>query len=283
MAGVSCIPTFGDFVLQLLSAPLSKPKNLSMKNIGSSVLFVCSVLFLLSCEKDKEENNDVVVVTSTGNIENDVNKFRQLLGDPLNTTTGITTGRREINWDGVPDSLLGKKLPDDFFNPTEAGAPVARQRGLAYLPGGGEFRISNTSFADLNPQAAAQFSSFSGTKTFANISSNLWPVDFQVAGQLKAASVKGFGAVFSDVDLDNSTSLEFFNGSKSLGKYFVPPHNATSSFSFLGVYFKNGETITRVMVSHKGFLSGGSKDVTDNGPDDLIVLDDFLYSEPLAQ
>jgi hypothetical protein len=262
---------------------LTKSKTLVMKNIRLNVLLACSVLFLLSCEKDKEPEEDVIVITSTGNIENDVNKFRQLLGDPLNTVTGVTTGRREINWDGVPDSLVGKKLPDDFFNPTEAGAPVARQRGLAYLPGGGEFRISNTSFADLNAQAAAQFSSFSGTKTFANISSNLWPVDFQVAGQLKAASVKGFGAVFSDVDLNNSTSLEFFNGTKSLGKYFVPPHNTTSSFSFLGVYFKNGETITRVLVSHKGFLSGGSKDVTDNGPDDLIVLDDFLYSEPIAQ
>jgi hypothetical protein len=254
-----------------------------MKSIRLNVLLACSVLFLLSCEKDKEEQNDIIVITSTGNIENDVNKFRQLLGDPLNTTTGVTTGRREVNWDGVPDSLVGKKLPNDFFNPTEAGAPVARQRGLAYLPGGGEFRISNTSFADLNAQAAAQFSSFSGNKTFANISSNLWPVDFQVAGQQKAASVKGFGAVFSDVDLNNSTSFEFFNGTKSLGKYFVPPHNTTSSFSFLGVYFKNGETITRVLVSHKGFLSDGNKDVTDNGPDDLIVLDDFLYSEPIAQ
>jgi hypothetical protein len=253
-----------------------------MKNIGLSVVFACSVLFLLSCEKDKKEN-DVIVITSTGNIENDVNKFRQLLGDPLNTVTGVTTGRREINWDGVPDSLVGKQLPNDFFNPTETGAPVARQRGLAYLPGGGEFRISNANFIEVNSQAAAQFSSFSGNKTFANISSNLWPVDFQVAGQQKAAAVKGFGAVFSDVDLNNSTSLEFFNGAKSLGKYFVPPHNATGSFSFLGVYFKNGETITRVLVSHKGFLSGGSKDVTDNGPDDLIVLDDFLYSEPLAQ
>jgi hypothetical protein len=254
-----------------------------MKSIRLSVLFVCCVLFLLSCKKDKKDKNDVIVITSTGNIENDVNSFRQLLGDPLNTTTGVTTGRREINWDGVPDSFIGKKLPDDFFNPTEPGAPVARQRGLAYLPGGGEFRISNTSFVDLNPLAAGQFSSFSGNKTFANISSNLWPVDFQVAGQQKAAAVKGFGAVFSDVDLNNSTSLEFFNGTKSLGKYFVPPHTTTSSFSFLGVYFKNGETITRVLVSHKGFLSGGTKDVTDNGPDDLIVLDDFLYSEPLAQ
>jgi hypothetical protein len=206
-----------------------------------------------------------------------------LLGDPLNTVTGLTSGRREINWDGVPDSLMDKKLADDFFNPTESNAPVARQRGLAYSPDNGEFMVSNKNFENINPLAASQFSSFSGNKTFANVSSSLWPVEFQVAGQKTPAFVKGFGAVFSDVDLNNSTSLEFFNGTKSIGKYFVPPHDVTNSFSFLGVYFKNNEKITKVLVSHKGFLSGGQKDVTDNGPDDLIILDDFLYSEPMAQ
>jgi hypothetical protein len=254
-----------------------------MKSKLCGALLIFSVIYFSSCEKEKKEDDNVIVITSAGNIENDVNRFRQLLGDPLNTTTGATTGRREINWDGVPDSLQGKQLPNNFFNPTQADAPMARQRGLAYASAGGEFRVSNSNFAEVNSLAAGQFSSFSGNKTFANISSNLWEIGFEKAGQNHAASVKGFGAVFSDVDLDNSTSLEFFNGTRSLGKYFVPPHNTINSFSFLGVYFKNSETITKVIVSHKGFLAGGNKDISDNGPDDLIVLDDFLYSEPVIQ
>jgi hypothetical protein len=254
-----------------------------MKNKICGALLILSIICLLSCKKDKKEDGNIIIISSAGNIESDVNRFRQLLGDPLNTTTGVTTGRREINWDGVPDSLVGKQLPNDFFNPTEVDAPSARQRGLAYASVSGEFRVSNSDFAEVNSQAAGQFSSFSGNKTFANISSNLWEIGFEKAGQNIVASVKGFGAVFSDVDLDNSTSLEFFNGTKSLGKYFVLPHNSNNSFSFLGVYFKNNETITKILVSHKGFLTGGAKDVTDNGPDDLIVLDDFLYSEPVIQ
>lgn len=254
-----------------------------MKSKLCDVLMILCLIYCSSCKKDEKEEDNVIVIASAGNIENDVNRFRQLLGDPLNTTTGLTTGRREINWDSVPDSLVGKQLPIDFFNPTQSDAPVARQRGLAYSPGSGEFRISNSNFTEVNAQAASQFGSFSGNKTFVNISSSLWEIGFQKAGQTVAASVKGFGAVFSDVDLENSTSLEFFNGTRSLGKYFVPPHNTVNSFSFLGVYFKNVETITKVVVSHKGFLSGGNKDVTDSGPDDLIVLDDFLYSEPVVQ
>ena len=254
-----------------------------MKNI--LCVLVLSAIVFSSCKKENENggNNpaeDVVIIKGSGNINDKLDAFRHLLGDQLNTTTGVTGGRREINWDGVPDSMVGKPLPGNFFNPTEVGAPVARQRGLAYSAGG-EFRISNANFVEVNNQASAQFSAFSGNKTFANISSNLWEVGFEVAGQARTAAVKGFGAVFSDVDLANSTSLEFFNGTKSLGKFFVPAHDGTSSFSFLGVYFKNAERVTKVKVSHDGFLTQGQKDISDGGPNDLIVLDDFLYSEPV--
>ena len=82
-------------------------------------------------------------------------------------------------------------------------------------------------------EQASEFTAFSGTKTFTNTTTVKWDVKFQKAGTTESASVQSFGLVFSDVDEDNSTSLEFFNGEKSIGKYFVPAHDATSSFSFL--------------------------------------------------
>lgn len=248
-----------------------------MKTIPVLAIF----LFFTCCKKDK--NEAPVVIQSSGSITADVDAFRALLGEPLNTTPGNTTGRREINWDGVPDSLSGKDLPEDFFNPLGASAPAVRQRGLAYGGGSSKFRVSSNNFADVNSVAATQFSAFSGNKTFANISGKLWQVSFQVPGQSIAAGTKGFGAVFSDVDESNSTSLEFFNGSKNLGKFFVPPHDATTSFSFLGVYFKDTERITKVVVSHSGFLADGQADISENGTVDQIVMDDFIYGEPLAQ
>lgn len=254
-----------------------------MKN--NYLVLVLSACFVIihSCKKEKSESGSPAIISSSGNIIGSIDSFRNLLGSTLNTTTGQTTGRREINWDGVPDSLAGKDLPLDLFNPTSAGSPVTRQRGLAYATGSGGFRISNSNFSELNVQAASQFSAFSGNKTFANVSSNQWEVSFQLAGQSTPANVKGFGAVFSDVDLNNSTSLEFFNGNTSLGKYFVPPHNAANSFSFLGVYFNNGEKVTSIQISHQGTLTGTQSDISNNGTADLIVLDDFLYSEPVVQ
>jgi hypothetical protein len=42
-----------------------------------------------------------------------------------------------------------------------------------------------------------------------NVNSALWEIKFQQPGQLTEAFVKGFGAVFSDVDTEQTTSLEF--------------------------------------------------------------------------
>lgn len=232
------------------------------------------------CEKDKHK--DVIVFQASGDISAKVEAFRQQLGGTLNTTPGAVGGRREINWDGVPADLLGKPLPPDFLNNTDPGAPASSQRGLVY-EAGGTFQVSNINFEEVNPLAAGQFDAFSGTQTFTNTSSNLWDVGFEIPGQDVAASVRGFGIVFADVDLENNTSLEFFNGTKSLGKFYAPAQQPGSKFSFLGVYFKN-ERITRIKVQHgNGLLNEGQKDITDGGAKDLVILDDFLYDEPVKQ
>ena len=242
---------------------------------------ILSAVLFFSCEKDNATNNDdVVVIKATGDIQADVDAFKNMLG-PLNTTPGVTSGHREINWDAVPDSLLNKPLPDNFFNQTGENVSAALQRGITYTPG--NFVVSNNAFAFVNSDASAQFSAFSGTNTFANTTVSRWDVSFQKAGTTESASVQAFGLVFSDVDEDNSTSVEFFEGDTSLGKYFVPAHDATSSFSFLGVKFQNTHRITKVTVTHDGFLAEGTQDVSDGGTRDLIVLDDFIYSEPVAQ
>lgn len=245
-----------------------------------AVLFV-GQFWATGCDKDAD-NEKITVIKGNGNINDEVNAFRAVLGEPLNTTPGATAGRREVNWDAVPDSLVGHPLPQKFFNPTDPGSPAALQRGLRYTAPG-EFRVSNNQFAEVNNQVAGEFANFSGGKVFANINSLAWEVDFEVPGQAVPASVKGFGAVFSDVDTENSTSLEFFNGARSLGKFFVPAHDATSSFSFLGVRFNNNERITKIKVTHQGKLGDGQKDVSAGGPADLVVLDDFLFSEPTSQ
>lgn len=252
-----------------------------MQNIVAAIMIV-SIVSFFSCEKDNDDsiNQQPAVIKATGDIQDDVDVFKNMLG-PLNTTPDVTGGHREINWDGVPDSLLNKPLPDNFFNQTGENVSAALQKGITYTPG--NFVVSNTEFASVNSEASTQFSAFSGTNTFANTTVSKWDVSFQKAGTTESASVQAFGMVFSDVDEDNSTSVEFFEDDKSLGKYFVPAHDATSGFSFLGVNFPNNQHITKVTVTHDGFLAEGTQDISDGGTRDFIVLDDFIYSEPVVQ
>jgi len=256
-------------------------QNLSIPLYLAALIASLLIIMLPSCKK---ENNEIqpLVFKASGYIDDAINDFRSRLGN-INTIPGATGGRREINWDGVPDSLVGRAFPNDFFNRTEANAPVTLQRGLIYATNAGEFQVSKNNFSSTDPASTGEFAAFSGAKTFANVTTNEWPVNFQVAGQTTAAYTKGFGIVFSDVDLANSTSLEFFEGEKSLGKFFAAPHSFSSSFSFLGVYFPGNEHITKVIVRHDGILSDGQRDISAGGPHDLVIFDDFIYGEPQKQ
>lgn len=247
-----------------------------MKNIIIQLLSLLCAVFLLSCKKQKEDHVQFTVYKANGNITAKLDEFRSSLG-ALNTMPGAVGGRREINWDGIPDSLLNRSLPNNFFNTVGIGVPSSRQRGLIY--DGGEFQVSADNFFHLNQQAATEFAPFSGNKVFANTTALDWPNGFQVPGENTTASVKAFGMVFCDVDVEGSVSLEFFEGNKSLGLFIVPAHNDAGKFSFLGVEFHN-RRITRVKVHHQGKLVDGEKDISQGGTADLIILDDFIYSEP---
>ena len=256
------------------------------------VLATLSAGYLLSCSKGGNNDNNnypqppsppqAAVVKASGDLTNALTEFRHLLGDSLNAVPGKTSGRREVNWDGVPANINNNDaFPFDFFNATDPALAAGRKRGLLYLNDGTTFRVDSADFADIDPSYAAQFNAFSGKRTFSGASSNITQAVFQVAGQSTPAVIKGFGVVFSDVDDAASTTLEFFSGTKSLGVFAAPVAGA-NSFSFLGVYFPN-ETVTRVKITAgNAKLAAGVKDVSDGGTKDLVVMDDFFYNEPVA-
>ncbi len=240
-------------------------------------MLICVTTLIFSCDKEKEES--IRIVSAGSDITASVTSFRAIAGSSVNTQPGASGGRREITWESVPEELLDQPLPQDFFNAVGPNADPANQRGLRYSTVG-SFRVSADGFSSLNPLAAAEFDAFSGQKVFANVSSNLWDVEFEVPGAAQPAATRSIGIVFSDVDEEGTTFIEVFNGNESLGKYFVPAHDNSSSFSFLGIHFPDN-VITRVRIGHEGTLSSGEPDGT--GGTDLVVLDDFIYSEPVAR
>jgi len=268
-------------------------KSVHLKNSMGIVGILQISLFLFSitmsaCKKDGDNNGNPpqpqsTVVAASGDITPALAQFRQLLGDPLNSAPGSTTGRREINWDGVPANLTNNgDFPFDFFNSTDPAVGNGRKRGLVYQNTGTQFRVDSTDFSSIDNSYSNQFEAFSPKKVFAYLGNNVTDVLFKVAGTNTEGNVKGFGLIFSDVDDANSTKVEFFNGLKSLGVFKSPARSGTTSFSFLGVYFPN-EKVTRVRITAgNGVLAPGVKDVSDGGSKDLVVMDDFIYSEPQA-
>ena len=105
-------------------------------------------------------------------------------------------------------------------------------------------------------------------------------MNFFVPGSATSAFTRGFGVVFSDVDLADTTSLSFFDVNDNLlGQFFVDPFPGDETFSFIGVLFNAGEQVARVrIVSGSQALAPGS--TVDN---DLVAMDDFIYAEPLAR
>ena len=257
---------------------------------GSRILkisFLAISLYAVSCNKDDYDDPtpqpQATIVSASGDLANALTEFRHILGDSLNTSPGKTSGRREINWDGVPSNLTNNgNFPFDFFNSTDPAQGNGRKRGLVYQNTGTSFRVDSSDFNEIDISYAAQFDAFSPKKVFTYLGNNVTDVVFKVAGTNTDAIVNGFGLIFSDVDNPNSTTLEFFNGIRSLGVFKAPVRTGASSFSFLGVYFPK-EKVTRVRITAgNGVLSAGVKDVTDGGTKDLVVMDDFFYSEPQA-
>lgn len=222
--------------------------------------------------------SDALPVAGCGSsVPSRVAEFRSLLGGPLNAalTGQHPSGRREINWDGVAAGVTNTDtFPGGFFNSTST-------RGLLMASAGTGLRVSDNNFADVNSTYALQFATFSPAKSLAVIGNNTLDVTFQVAGSTTPAAVQGFGVVFSDVDLEGSASLEFFSGDDSFGRYNAPARCDATGLSFIGVVFNENERITRVRItSGTGAIGTAVSDVSTGGTADLVVMDDFIYSEP---
>lgn len=267
-----------------------KHKFLQVKNLFKVFTVTTAIsITIIGCDKDEDYDKEPpsapkiksIVVKGAGDISAQLTEFRALLGDPVNGTPNQTTGRREVNWDGVPPNLTNNNnFPFDFFNITDPAGPNGRKRGLV-MNNATSFRVDTTAFSEVEPSYIDQFKAFSPKRAFALMTNNISTAFFKVPGTDTDAFVRGFGVIFSDVDDANSTKLEFFSGTKSLGVFKAPVRTDANGFSFLGVKFPEEKVTKVVITSGNGILATGVKDISAGGTKDLVVMDDFFYDEPL--
>jgi hypothetical protein len=188
--------------------------------------------------------------------------------------------RREINWDGVPDAQAApNQLAANFFN-------TASPRGIVLSTPGTGFEVSANAglavppdFGDINPIYSTLFAPFSAQRLFTAVGSNVVDVNFFLAGTGTQALTRGFGVMFSDVDLANTTSITLFDATNaSLGTFFAANVlGANETFSYLGISFADPRIARARIVTGNAALGPA----TNESPSvDLVAMDDFLFGEP---
>lgn len=207
-----------------------------------------------------------------------VEGFRKVMG-PLNAPGPATdpNGRREINWDAVPAQFTTPNdLPADFFNKTSPRGAMLSNPDLPNI----RFQVSAaegaTRFDNLMPGYAELFQAFSPGKLFISLGNPAYDVDFFVPGTDKKALVNGFGAVFTNVAIPFTSTVELFGADgESLGKFAVQV--SPRALSFLGVKFEN-RIIAKARVT-PGNIAAGERESIDDGRN-IVAMDDFIFGEP---
>src|SRR6478735_6302454 len=196
-------------------------------------------------------------------IQSAVDAFRASLGDNnLNNPGPIQKGRREINWDGGNPNLLATTAPVTPFNVflnTRGSQFKTPGLGLSQAPpSGGPQGGLAVLFG--NPTYATAFRAFSASRLFTPVGSNITEASFSIPGTNgnARATVRGFGAVFTDVDQPDgtvlsatgythkaSTVVEYFGGDgRVLFSSIVPASPGDGSLSFFGIVFDDARIVS---------------------------------------
>lgn len=211
---------------------------------------------------------------SDASIKGMVDAFRLALG---NTNNGnavgpLSSGHREINWDGQASTATSVvATPFDGFLVNRGARFTTPGTGFVQAPVAG----IGTTFA--NNTYATTFQAFSPVRLFSPIASRITTTLFFIPGGGELpATTKAFGAVFSDVDQANRTTMTFFgvNG-ETLATRTVPASPGSSTMSFFGLIFT--DSIVASVTIATGTNAPGQNDTVDR---DIVMMDDFLYGEP---
>lgn len=267
----------------------------------------CVITLLLIASTANAQMVRSAVGANAAAIQATVDQFRADLGaananGPCTGPCVPGIGRREVNWDGVPDNLSDPGIfPNDFFNQA-SGSPAGRIRGIQFSSAG-TFRTSADTdsdgdtipgprailFEDLGAGNGDDFAAFSAERIFGIVGSNQMDVTFAQPGSPGVpALVKGFGAVFTDVEAANAVLLDYYDAndvllhSEAAQPFPFVGGDSGKSFSFVGVSF-DSPVVQRVHITNGGFdLTLAPFPVNGQSVDDAAAMDDFIYGEPIA-
>jgi hypothetical protein len=273
--------------------------NSNVRAIVIAAFGVLSMAFAVSDTVQAQANQPTPLVfqaagPDAASIQGAVDAFRASLGDSNGNNPGpLQKGRREINWDGGNPNVLDTTAPVNpflvFLN-TRGSQFKTPGLGLSQAPpSGGPQGGLAVLFG--NPTYGTIFRAFSQSRLFTPVGSNITNASFSIPGTNgnAPATVRGFGAVFTDVDQPDgsaasatrtsrkaSTFIEYFGkDGRLLFSSSVPPSPGDGSLSFFGIKFDDAR-IASVRIKTGDVAPGPN----DDAHHDIVMMDDFIYGEP---
>jgi len=225
---------------------------------------------------------------NAASIQSTVDAFRAALGDPNNGNNPgpLASGRREINWDGGDPNITDTTspvTPFDVFLNTRGAHFTTPGLGLSQAPPSGGTQ-GGLAVLFNNPTYGTIFTTFSPSRLFTPVGSNVTDGSFFVPGTTGAspATVSGFGAVFTDVDLPDGgkphkagTRIVYFDrDGNRIFSSFVPASPGDGSLSFFGIKFNDAR------IASFEITAGVTPGPNDDRRHDIVMMDDFIYGEP---
>ena len=226
-------------------------------------------------------------------IQSAVDAFRAALGaNNLNNPGPLQKGRREINWDGGNPNVLDTTAPANpflVFRNTRGSQFKTPGVGLSQAPASGGPQ-GGLAVLFANPTYATTFRTFSASRLFTPVGSNITAASFSIPGTNGnvPAAVRGFGAVFTDVDQPNGSPSPIFSNVRSgtrieyldrNGKLLftcsVPAAPGNGNLSFFAIKFDDAR-IAAVQIKTGDVAPGPNDDASH----DVVMMDDFIYGEP---
>jgi hypothetical protein len=228
-------------------------------------------------------------------ISSEVNLFFSDLGGVNNGIGGsFTTGRRDLNWDSVPDNLASPNaFPGDFFKtnvPKGAFLSAGCNRGQTLRVSADSSNPTSTPvrFGEIDPSYPGIFTTFNSQRLLA-VRGNFLDaqcvetiVTFSIPGTNIPATVKGFGIVYSDTDTTSGAQFQAFDvNGRLLTDAFLPAPANNGGLSFFGISFTAGERIASVKIHTGNFaLFPGQADVPNGS--NVVAIAAIFYGEPRA-
>lgn len=278
-------------------------KNLLLISAVGLVLLSVSVSVPIRQVHGQEDTSDVPAMTtdfvrpkvfqaagpSVSSIRGSVTEYQNEIGGQNNNNDASHNdgGRREINWDGGGGVITTTVDPNPMVRfLVSRGALITTPDGSGFVqatPDGLATQFNNPTYGTI-------FRAFSQFRLFSAVGGKITDVEFFLPGGGNvSATTKGFGVVFTDVDLPDgsgpgekhgnrhaSTLIEYFGASgELLFSSFVPASPDDGGQSFFGVVFSDAR-IARVRIT-SGNVAPGPDDV---GMQDVVMMDDFIYAEP---